>query len=293
MWIGLGAAVIALGCAAQLAQAPGPVGSPEGAWRDQIHWVPMTEASGSVRLLQARICRPVGDAPARVVVIAHGTPPVADNRSTMTLLSCNSEAARWFLDRRFIVAVSLRRGYGATGGSWVEGSGSCSNPDFVRSGLETARDIAATVDYAATLPFARPGGVVLVGQSAGGWGAIAYDTTPHPRVTAVINMAGGRGGHHDNLPNSNCRPDLLAEAAGRFGRGASTPMLWVYTENDSYFSPSIAAALYEAFTRNGGKAEFDRVGPYGNDGHRLFFGPGGSQIWGPIVERYLAGRQSN
>lgn len=293
MRIGFGIAVIAFGCAAQLAQAPGPVGSPEGVWRDQIHWIPITEATGSVRLLQARICRPAGDAPARIVVIAHGAPPVADSRSTMTLLSCNSEAARWFLDRGFLVAVSLRRGYGATGGSYVESSGGCSNPDFVHSGLETARDIAATIDYAATLPFARPGGVVLVGQSAGGWGAIAYDTTPHPKVTAVINMAGGRCGHHDNLPNSNCRPDLLAKAAGRFGRDAGTPMLWIYTENDSYFSPAIATALYDAFTRSGGKAEFDRLGPFGTDGHRLFFGPGGSQIWGPIVERYLASRPSN
>ena len=289
----MGAVVIAFGYAWEPAQAPGPVGSPEGVWREQLHWIPMTEITGRTRLLQARICRPAGDAPARVVVIAHGSPPIADNRATMTLLSCNSEAARWFLDRGFLVAVSLRRGYGATGCDWAEAPGSCSNPDFVRAGLETARDIAATAEYAATPPFARPGGVVLVGQSAGGWGAVAYDTTPHPRVTAVINMAGGRGGHHDNLPNSNCRPDLLAEAAGRFGRNASTPMLWIYTENDSYFSPSIAAALYSAFTRSGGKAQFNQPGAYGADGHRLFFGPGGSPIWGPIVERYLAGRPSD
>jgi dienelactone hydrolase len=250
----------------------------------------MTEGGGGIRLLQARLCRPEGDAPARVVVIAHGTPPGADNRSTMALRSCSSEAVRWFLDRGFLVIASLRRGYGATGGDWAEGSGSCNNPDFVHSGSETARDIAATVDYAASLPYAHPRNAVIVGQSAGGWGTIAYDTTPHPRVTALINMAGGRGGHHGNLPNSNCRPDLLAEAAGRFGSAASTPMLWIYTANDSYFSPAIAAALYKAFARNGGKAEFHQLGPYGSDGHRLFLGPGGSQIWGPIVEHYLVGR---
>src|SRR5262249_62215499 len=131
----------------------------------------------------------------------------ADGRSAMTVLSCNSEAARWFLDRRFIVVASLRRGYGATGGSYVESSGSYGNPDFARSGLETARDIAATVDYAAALPFARPGGVVLVGQSAGGWGAIAYNTTPHPRVTAAINMAGGgRGPARPTSPHQTPPP---------------------------------------------------------------------------------------
>jgi hypothetical protein len=64
-------------------------------------------------------------------------------------------------------------------------------------------------------------------------------------------------------------------------------MLWVYSENDSYFAPPIAASLYDAYTRNGGKAEVVQVGPYGKDGHRLFFGTGGSQIWGPLVESYL------
>ncbi len=70
-------------------------------------------------------------------------------------------------------------------------------------------------------------------------------------------------------------------------------MLWVYSENDSYFAPPIAASLYDAYTRNGGKAEFVQVGAYGNDGHRLFFGTGGSQIWGPLVKAILPGNQRN
>ncbi len=67
-------------------------------------------------------------------------------------------------------------------------------------------------------------------------------------------------------------------------------MLWVYTENDSYFAPTIAAALYTAYTQNGGKAEFQRLGAFGQDGHQLFFGQGGSAVWGPLMERYLASR---
>jgi hypothetical protein len=61
--------------------AAGPVASPEGPWREQIHWIPMIDAAGSHHLLQARICRPLGDAPSRVVVIAHGTFP--NNRNTV------------------------------------------------------------------------------------------------------------------------------------------------------------------------------------------------------------------
>jgi dienelactone hydrolase len=140
----------------------------------------------------------------------------------MTPLACESEAARWFLEHGFVVIAAMRRGYGATGGYWVAPYGKCPDADYARAGLETARDIAATVDYAAALPFARPQGIVLVGQSAGGWGAIAYNSTPHPRVTAIVNMAGGRGGHQNDVPNSNCRPDLLAAAAGQLARRNDT-----------------------------------------------------------------------
>jgi hypothetical protein len=44
------------------------------------------------------------------------------------------------------------------------------------------------------------------------------------------------------------------------------------------------------YTQNGGRAEMQRPGPFDNDGHRLFLGSGGAQIWGPMVDRYLASR---
>ena len=288
-WLSLGM-ILVWAVAASAQQTPGPVGAPEGVWREQIHWVPL-DLGGTRYLLYTRICRPPGETPARAVVIAHGSPPSALSRPGMKPVSCDSEAARWFLQHGFAVLAGMRRGYGETGGAWAEASGPCDDRrDYARAGLESVRDIAAMVEYAAALPFARPGGMALVGQSAGGWASIAYNATPHPRVTAIVNMAGGRGGHENQISNSNCRPDLLAEAAGRLARSATTPMLWVYTENDSYFAPAIAAALYTAYVQNGGKAEFQRLAAFGQDGHQLFFGSGGSAIWGPLVERYLASR---
>jgi dienelactone hydrolase len=277
---------------AAVQQTPGPVGQPIGQWREQIYWIPMAEASGAQRLLYARLCRPTGETPARVVVYAHGTPADASARVRVAPPSCDSEAFRWFLTRGYAVIASVRRGYGATGGAYAENQGSCDNADFVNPGLEAARDVAATVDYAATLPFLRPQGMVVIGLSTGGFTTIAYDSVPHPRVSALINMSGGRGGHHNNQPNSNCNPNGLAVAAGRFGASASTPMLWVYTANDSFFSPQIAAAMYAAFTQAGGRADFQALSEFGSDGHDLFMLPGGSGIWGPLVERYLAGRST-
>jgi dienelactone hydrolase len=147
--------------------------------------------------------------------------------------------------------------------------------------------MAAAIDAATRLPGVRPDGVILVGQSAGGWGAVAFDSQPHPKVAAIISMAGGRGGHHNDEPNNVCRPDQLTAAAGVLGAQATTPMLWIYTANDSFFAPPLAAAMHAQFTAAGGQAELHQIGPFGADGHQLFFGRGGSAVWGPLVAAYL------
>lgn len=269
--------------------APGPIGTPQGQWRTQFYWVPMND-NGVPRLLYARLCRPVGEAPARVVIYAHGTPAEARARVRVHSPPCENEAFQWFLSRGYAVLASVRCGYGVTGGPYAEGGGSCDHENFIKPGLESARDVAATVDYAATLPFLRPTGMVVVGLSTGGFATIAYDSVPHPRVTALINFSGGRGGHHDNKPNNNCSPEALPVATAKFGATASTPMLWIYQANDSFFSPELVGQMYAAFTKAGGRAEYHANPAFGADGHDMLVLYGGSAIWGPQVERYLATR---
>jgi dienelactone hydrolase len=273
------------------AATAGPEGEPSGPWREQIHWVPATGAFGLSKLLYTRICRPTGETRARVVLLNHGLPPDPAVRAAMQPTKCDNEAAQWFLSRGYLVVAGMRRGYGETGGVWAEGHGpACSAEGFVTAGKEGAHDIDALVNYATALPYARPDGVVVVGQSAGGWATDAYDSLPHPKVIAMVSMAGGHGSHQHNIANLICRPEELERAAGMFGVTASTPMLWVYTANDSFFAPDVAVAMHAAFTRAGGKAELIQPGPFGTDGHLLFFSRGGSAIWGPLMQRYLASR---
>jgi dienelactone hydrolase len=281
--------VLALTGPAFAQNAPGPIGTPQGPWRTQFYWVPMND-NGVPRLLYARLCRPAGETPARVVIYAHGTPAEAAARVRVHSPPCENEAFQWFLSRGYAVLASVRRGYGVTGGPYAEDQGSCDHANFIKPGLESARDIAATVDYAATLPFLRPTGMVVVGLSTGGFATIAYDSVPHPRVTALINFSGGRGGHRDNKPNYNCDPEALPVATAKFGATASTPMLWIYQANDSFFNPELVGQMYAAFTKAGGQAEYHANPAFGSDGHDMLVLYGGSAIWGPEVERYLATR---
>ena len=142
------AAIVAflLAAAPALAQdpAPGPVGQPTGPMREQLHWVPYPAAPAPRQaLLLMRVCRPPGDGPAKLAVINHGSPPVADRRPSMEPTRCDREATRWFLERGFVVAYPMRRGYGRTGGKWAESYGKCETPDFRAAGLTSANDVQA------------------------------------------------------------------------------------------------------------------------------------------------------
>lgn len=267
------------------ARTAGPITEEKGPWREQDHWIPV---EGTNQFILMRLCRPAGSNPVRLVVANHGSPSSAAQRPNMAPWSCEQRAISWFLTRGYAVALPLRRGYGASGGTWAENYGSCRDPNFVAGGTETARDIRSAVTYATALPGIRPDGAVVVGQSAGGWGSLALAARNPPEVAAIVNMAGGRGGRVDNLPNNNCRADVLATSAGQFGQSARVPSLWVYTANDSFFSPSLAGAMHQNYVQAGGVAEFRALPAFGQDGHGLFTAAGGPQIWGPLVEAFLA-----
>ena len=262
------------------------------AYSERALSIPMTDANGGQHRLAGKLCIPEDSegGEARLAVLNHGSPASASERPTLQIGSCDSEPAQWFLGHGFAVLYALRRGYGKTGGDWVENFGTCDSPDFVRAGRETARDIAAIVDFGLRQPGVRPDGAVVAGVSAGGWGTIAYDAIPHPKTIAIVNMAGGRGGHQGENSDENCAPEKLAQAAGVFGKTASTPMIWIYAQNDTFFGPDIAQAMYRAFSHAGGKAEFHQVGEQGDEGHYLWSSAGGSEVWGPLVEAYLRKR---
>jgi dienelactone hydrolase len=263
----------------------GPQGVEEGAYRRQLWLVPSQDTSV---LMRTTVFRPTGAGPFPLVVINHGSVQNADQRRKF-VQPVFGAAAEFFVQRGYVVVVPQRPGHGETGGPYFEGQGSpCENANYVASGRAVADSIEAAIGYMTRQPFVKREGVIVVGQSAGGWGALALASRNPKNVTAIVNFAGGRGGRVHNRPNNNCAPEKLIAAAGVFGSTARIPVLSIYTQNDSYFSAALSRQIADAYRKAGGRMDYRLLPAFGEDGHRLFGTRDGGPVWQPLVSELLA-----
>ncbi len=285
-----GLAVLLLaGCSATprpvpLSQAPIYPSSANG----QLWSVPINAGDPSSAVLTARVCLPSGSGPWPVALLTHGSAPSPALRGEMQPAACNSSPVHWFNSQNFAVVSLLRKGFGSSTGPAQEDNGPCVAPDYVRSARLGAEDIEVGLRAAWTMPWAKPTGAVVVGQSTGGWAGLALAGMDDPRVQAVIAFAPGRGAKAYKPPESVCRADLLVNAARELGGHSTTPVLWIVARNDSYFPPNISTQLEQAFSEGRGQTDFVLVNPFFDEGHALYNAPGGSDVWGPIVQSFLS-----
>ena len=231
--------------------------------------------------IEVTVYKPEGPGPFPIVVLSHGSPRSAEARRAQGRQRLVAQSEK-FVEMGFAVLVPTRRGYGESGGRWAEAYGSCTQPDYYKAGLETARDLRAAVDAIRGEPWADTQRIVLAGQSAGGFGSVAASATNFPGLVGVINFAGGRGSMG---PNQVCGESRLVEAMARYGGAARVPELWIYSVNDLFFPPPLARRMHEAFTSSGGEAEFVQAPPIGLDGHGYF--ARAVHDWSPRVEAFL------
>src|SRR5215813_15024704 len=239
-------------------------------------------------MMRTALFRPSGPGPFPLVIVNHGTTQNAERRRLLKAPDFDA-MAQWFVRHGFAVAVPQRPGHGETGGEYREDQGGCDEADFARAGLGAAESIAAAVAYLRGQSFVRRTGVIVVGQSAGGWAALALASRAPAGVRAVIDFAGGLGGRSWDRPDNNCAPDRLVATAAEFGRTTRIPTLWIYSENDTYFAPRLSTAMAAAFRAAGGQAEYVLLPPFGDDGHFMAERAGSESAWGPVVERFLGG----
>ena len=234
----------------------------------------------------AVLFRPAGDGPFRLAVIAHASTQNVLRRAQMPQPEYRALAA-WLVARGFAVLVPERLGHGATGGRYLEDQGGCDEADYSRAGRATAGEISAALSYLRGQSFIRQDGAVIVGHSAGAWGALALAGENPQGVSAIIAFAPGRGGHANDFPNQVCAPHTLVSAAAEFGHSARVPVTWLVAANDTYFSPALSRQLADAFRGGGDKVDFRVLAASGSEGHWLPETESGVRSAGPVLDRAL------
>jgi dienelactone hydrolase len=280
-------------CASAILATAGPC---KGA--DNRTLLPIQEEVWALPLIHptvAYVVRPVGKGPFALAVMNHGVSLNARERSFFPLVEFR-DAAMWFARRGYLVVAPTGSGYGAAALDVPEHGlfsvfyskiGACENPNFQDAGLAVALLDKWIIDYMAEEKLVAPDSAIVIGQSAGGWAAIALSSQNVPSVKAIITFAAGRGGRVGGKPNNNCAPDKLVEATAEFGRSARTPMLWIYIENDTFFGPDLSKRMHAAYTGAGGNAEYHLMPPFGNDGHFFIDSPDAIPQWSPLVSQFL------
>jgi len=235
--------------------------------------------------LEVVIYKPPGNGPFPTVMFNHGSTGNGDKPELFKRTYSPPDIARHFTERGWMIAFPQRRGRGNSGGTYDEGfepdrSRYSCNPQYSLPGVDRAiQDLDAALDYLRSRPDVDQKRMIVAGQSRGGALAIAY-AGEHPDVfRAAIDFSGGWLGEA-------CSGSKLVNAR-TFARGGrfKGPTLWLYAENDPFYSIAFDRSNFDAFRAAGGQGVFKafEVLP-GESGHMLVAHP---ELWGPAVDQLL------
>ncbi len=275
----------ALFAAAAPCAATGQADEYDVALREETLRIPLPSEARWAALV-ATSYRPQGDGAFPLVILNHGSPASASEREKMGRYRV-LDRVQEFVIRGYAVVVPMRRGYGLTGGPWAENYGRCAAPDYYAAGEQAAMDVMATTAFVARLPWVDPRQIVLAGQSAGGFAAMAAASRQPAGVVAVITFSGGRGGRPESHPGEPCDAENLKSAISRFAQTIRVPVLWHYAENDRYFSPDHVRNWFRAFEAAGAPGTLVMQPPFGRDGHDLFSSADGRPIWTTAFDVFM------
>ena len=227
--------------------------------------------------------KPNGNGPFPILILNHGRS--GTDRSQPARFRYTQQA-RFFIKHGFAVFVPTRIGYGELGvNPDPEDSGDCNRKNYAPMADAASSQVMAVLAFAKQQSYVDAKRVVVVGQSVGGYTAMATAAKNPDGLVAAINFAGGAGGNPQTRPGDPCEGFKLEKMYADFGNTSKVPTLWIYTENDQYFGPRYSKAWHQAFVKSGGQAEFSLLPAFAADGHTLF--TAGAPLWEPIVTRFL------
>jgi dienelactone hydrolase len=234
--------------------------------------------------LEATVVRPADGLPHPLALMNHGMTSEPDERHEMSAHDMIPQAEE-FARRGWTVLIPMRRDYGKSGGEFAEDltgqyCGSLGYDDEGRAAAEDLKEAARAISQKSYVDRSK---MISVGISGGGFATVALTADPPSNLLAAISFAGGEGSSTHGM---YCSFNELIQDFANFGRHAHTPSLWVYAQNDHFFSPGQARDFVKAYDDAGGKAQLIIAPPFGDEGHYLFTQEGIS-IWSKYVDDFL------
>lgn len=244
----------------------------------------LIESGNNIRL-ETVIYTPPGFGPFPLAVVSHGSTGAGTGAVPFTQTWTNDWFAEFLNQRGFIVAFPQRRGRGKSDGLYDEGfsadrtKGYTCEQDITLQGADRAlTDLDAAIEALGSRSDVTKAPVLLAGLSRGGVLSVAFAGLHPDRVSGVVNFVGGWLGGCKSAGFVN--RTLFKKGAG-FGR----PTLWIYGEDDTFYSMAHSRENFEAFQTAGGKGVFVEKTVRGkNNGHWVMSIP---PLWSEVVSNYL------
>jgi pimeloyl-ACP methyl ester carboxylesterase len=224
-----------------------------------------------------------------VALLTHGKPRLSADMALIRAELLVREV-RDLAYRGYLAVGVVRRGYGRSSGTPGVATNAryakCSVADLQKYFEVESEDLAAAISAIAQRPDADASRVIVIGGSVGDGAALGLVHAKPKGLVAAVNIAGAV-----RLTNAQgeviCPYETPISAIGRLGAGAKIPTLWIYSENDSVFSPDIARRAHAAYKAAGGIADLQIVPAIPPDGHHTYELPNGRVHWLAALDVFL------
>ncbi len=242
---------------------------------------------GRALTLEMVVYRPLSAGPHPTVIFHHGSTGNGDNAALFRQTFSSETIAKALVDQGWMVLFPQRRGRGASDGLYDEGFEADRSRYSCRETLALAGLAHALEDAELILRHVRGRAdvdatrMLVGGQSRGGILAVAHAAQHAASYRGTLNFVGGWLGE--------ACVDAVAVNRSTFAAAATGPRasLWIYGENDPFYSAVHSRANFDAFISAGGAGSFrlyHRSNP-STSGHLIINEP---TLWQGDVQAFIA-----
>lgn len=235
--------------------------------------------------LEVVLFKPLEGSRYPTIVFHHGSTGNGSDPSLFGITFTSKSLIRYFVARGWMVAFPQRRGRGQSDGLYDEGfkldrsSYSCDANLALVGAAHALDDLDVITDWVRGRADVDTTRMLVGGTSRGGILSVAHIPRRPDVYLGAINFVGG----------------WIAEGCGDyrsinrtlFVNGAATPVesLWLYGENDSFYSLDYSRSNFNAFVTAGGLGTlFALAREPGLNGHFVLNDP---HMWGPLMDDFL------